>query len=861
MLNADKTQNWKNDTLASIDYYNDWFLRFAPITYREQRKVRKNEVERAFTITDSLRNVSVEVLAEHPAILSVLRMSVAPPIAQDRLAGLAYSTKNIIAAMEGENGKAPRLPARMLDADRQAQLAKLLDIIHEMLDTEIFPWLPENRTPKSEELKTGISIVTDRLCGSAADPIIRNAQESRQLDALAVFLKQRGYREIAAHEINELMAMPRGTYCFRKNVEVPHGKRTIRIPVDCMISRHARMEGEPPIFIEAKSAGDFTNTNKRRKEEAVKFVQLKKIFGKKARYILFLCGYFDAGYLGYEAAEGIDWVWEHRIHDLSELDLEEGGANIESAHETALAYRILPELQHETERFQRQKEVDASKSFSERNVNGQYSTPFELARLMVGQVLRDYCCKEKADLGNILEPACGSGVFLSALLAEPCVPRFTFTGVELDPAYAAICKSLFNDQNVNLINGDFFAVSEQQGIIPQANVLIANPPYVRHHHIAYPYKVGLQQRVLRELGIQVSGLAGLYVYFILLADRLLHTGAVASWLIPGEFLYTNYGQALREYLLTRVTLLRIHRFASEDVQFDDALVSSCIITYRKERPSPLAEVEITEGRYGASGFGRKMLCSALSLKGKWTLHALPETDVSNALTVGDLFRVTRGIATGNNHYFVLDSERVGQLGIEHEVLTPLLPGPRFLNDAVINADENGEPNIEKRRYLLALNDPQEEVKRRYPHAFQYLLEGERLGVPSGGLCRMRKIWYQQEKREPSRFLVSYMGRKNAETGQSVKFFLNRSKGVATNGFICLYPRPFVLDLLNAHSEREVELLDCLNAIPPSHVDAAGRQYGGGLKKIEPRELSCMTLNAIPKWLHIHDPQGDLFGSK
>ena len=37
------------------------------------------------------------------------------------------------------------------------------------------------------------------------------------------------------------------------------------------------------------------------------------------RYILFLCGYFDSGYLGYEAAERIDWVWEHRIDDLVEF--------------------------------------------------------------------------------------------------------------------------------------------------------------------------------------------------------------------------------------------------------------------------------------------------------------------------------------------------------------------------------------------------------------------------------------------------------------------------------------------------------------------------------------------------------------
>jgi len=49
----------------------------------------------------------------------------------------------------------------------------------------------------------------------------------------------------------------------------------------------------------------------------VKMAQLRGTYGEKVRFILFLCGYFDSGYLGYEAAEGIDWVWEHRIDDLS----------------------------------------------------------------------------------------------------------------------------------------------------------------------------------------------------------------------------------------------------------------------------------------------------------------------------------------------------------------------------------------------------------------------------------------------------------------------------------------------------------------------------------------------------------------
>jgi methylase of polypeptide subunit release factors len=859
MLNADKTQNWKNDTLESIDYYNDWFLRFAPLAYREQRKVKRAEVERAFAVTKCLRGLTTDVMAGHPEILSVLRMCAAPPIAQDRLAGLAYLEKSLIVAMEGSRGKSPRLPAKMTDSEREIRLTRLLDVFYELLDVDIFPWMTEDRPPTKDEYKTGISIVTDRLCGSAADPIIRNAQETRQLRALAVFLNHLGYEEIVASNVKDLFSMPRGTYSFRKSVEVPHGKRRVKIPVDCIISRHARGEEEPPIFVEAKSAGDFTNTNKRRKEEAIKYGQIKKAFGKQTHFILFLCGYFDAGYLGYEAAEGIDWVWEHRIHDFLGLNLTRDETDAEASRETALAYRVTAaDASQEAERFERQKEVDASKSLPERNANGQYSTPFELAHMMVGQVLRDRAWKPEAGAMHVLEPACGSGVFLSALLTIPHAPAFSFTGIEFDPDYADICKSVFASPNVQVIEGDFFVVSKNECLQSFADILVANPPYVRHHHLAFEDKLELQNRVLRELGIQVSGLSGLYVYFILLADRLLRSGAVASWLIPGEFLYTNYGKALREYLLKHVTLLRIHTFAPEDVQFDDALVSSCIVTYRKAPPPPDAEVEVTEGRYGASGFGRKRRCAELSPTSKWIFKEPTETGASCGVTVGDLFRATRGIATGNNGFFVLDEQRVLQTGIEREALTPLLPGPRFLRDTIIDADGEGEPKIEKRRYLLSLDVPPDEVKRRFPRAYQYLQEGERAGVPSGGLCKMRKLWYQQEKRDPPRYLISYMGRARPTTGQSVRFFLNRSKGIVTNGFICLYPKPFLADLLRGRPDRETELLACLNAIPPGHVEAAGRQYGGGLKKIEPRELSMVTLDNLPNWLRMPDRQPDLF---
>jgi len=83
------------------------------------------------------------------------------------------------------------------------------------------------------------------------------------------------------------------------------GGNQINIPIDTVVMPKTGKSGDFPFFIEAKSAGDFTNVNKRRKEEATKMNQLLRTYGDNVRFNLFLCGYFNSGYLGYEAAEGL----------------------------------------------------------------------------------------------------------------------------------------------------------------------------------------------------------------------------------------------------------------------------------------------------------------------------------------------------------------------------------------------------------------------------------------------------------------------------------------------------------------------------------------------------------------------------
>lgn len=351
-INLNKPDRWKADIKASVDLYNTWFMNFAPQTFRDERIRSSKQVEDALKSTNNLRNITPALLKDHPEVLPMLRMATCPPIARDRLVGLAGVSKNLVKCMEDKEKPAvpPKMPIKRLNEE----LGRIGDIIARLADKDIFVWLESGDAPADADLHRAATIVADRLCGAQSDPIIRNEQERRQLDEISKWLTARGYREVKSTAFDE---MNPGTYAFRVNVPValaaeesddleadsdeteedrtnangdllPPGPEvlvevaTVNIAVDVVIMpRNAKVD-DFPLLIEAKSAGDFTNVNKRRKEEAQKIRQLKRHYhDRNVRFGLFLCGYFDSGYLGYAAADGIDWVWEHRIDDLTGYDL------------------------------------------------------------------------------------------------------------------------------------------------------------------------------------------------------------------------------------------------------------------------------------------------------------------------------------------------------------------------------------------------------------------------------------------------------------------------------------------------------------------------------------------------------------
>ena len=89
--------------------------------------------------------------------------------------------------------------------------------------------------------------------------------------------------------------MEPGTFCFHYAVETGTDTHKVNVSVDVLIQPKALRRNKLPIMVEAKSAGDFTNTNKRRKEEAKKISQLKATSGMMSVTLCFCADTSTAG--------------------------------------------------------------------------------------------------------------------------------------------------------------------------------------------------------------------------------------------------------------------------------------------------------------------------------------------------------------------------------------------------------------------------------------------------------------------------------------------------------------------------------------------------------------------------------------
>lgn len=506
-------------------------------------------------------------------------------------------------------------------------------------------------------------------------------------------------------------------------------------------------------------------------------------------------------------------------------------------------------VQTESRRRALQSSLDEACSAVERNRLGQFATPNALAVEIAGYV-RSLLQSDTADL-HFADPAIGTGSFFSAAIQVFGAERLTRAfGVELDPRFCTVARDLWARAGLEVVEGDFTRIVGSSSRPPSPNLILANPPYVRHHHLSREDKERLRTLCSELTRVNVNGLAGLYVYFLLLATAWMEDGGYAAWLIPSEFMDVNYGDALKRFLVERVTLLRIHRFDPADVQFGDALVSSAILVFRKLLPPVDHEVEFTFGGPLTEPHASEAVqVTQLLAVRKWTAypsHVSNDRCGSNGearLVLGDLFTIRRGIATGCNKLFVLDRQKAKRLSLPERFLRPILPSPRHMKATVVESGNDGYPLLDSQLCMIDCELDESALRNQHPALWKYLESGSDGGIRDRYLLRKRTPWYKQESREPAPFLCTYMGRGNGDK-QPFRFILNRSQAIATNLFLMLYPKGPLREMLRTHPDRIDDVFSFLGDVTGSELRGEGRVYGGGLNKIEPNELGRISAEAM-----------------
>ena len=453
----------------------------------------------------------------------------------------------------------------------------------------------------------------------------------------------------------------------------------------------------------------------------------------------------------------------------------------------------------------------------------QFFTPEEVAELMIDWVLKNQ------SLNKILEPAFGLGVFSRLLLNKK--PNLEIKGFDVDPIIFEEATNSFSEfPNVNLILEDYLFNDWNN----KYDGILCNPPYFKFHD--YENKKALEE-IKKRLKINLNGFTNIYTLFLLKSIYQLNKGGKAAYIIPSEFLNSDYGTYVKQYLIKSNALKHIIIFDFKENVFDDALTTSAILLLSKDDNSSNIGFTKIENRQQFEKVKKQIksddskLCSKkinnkdLDPNIKWRAYYQKQLSnkYKNLVPFKKVAKVVRGIATGANHYFTFNKEKAEKLSIPNDSLLPCITKSKDVSSPFFSKErfkelESANANI----YLFnAGKNPTDS------NVLEYIRLGKEEGVNKKFLTSRRSPWFINENRPPSPIWVSVFNRNN------VKFIRNEAEISNLTTFHCIYLKS---DLFNSI---DIDLLFAylLTDIAKDIFSDNRREYGNGLKKFEPNDLN------------------------
>ena len=381
-------------------------------------------------------------------------------------------------------------------------------------------------------------------------------------------------------------------------------------------------------------------------------------------------------------------------------------------------------------------------SLNHRKKYAQFFTPANIAHFMCKWIL------EKNEIKSILEPAYGLGIF-SRTISTKCNAKIN--AYEIDD----IILSYANDnlpKNVHIHDSDYLESDWEQTY----DGIICNPPYLKFHDYDNSKYIS---KINNHLNVKLSGFTNIYTLFLLKSISQLNQGGRLAYIIPSEFLNSDYGVEVKRALLKSGTLRHVIIIDFSKCAFNEALTTACILLCAKDNQTKKISFSVIDDITNLENFIDNSIFvnpDLLYPEEKWKkYYSDNNTNKYNHLVPFSTFaKVTRGIATGANNYFTFNKSKIDRYNIDDNCFMPCICHSADVSSPIFSNDEFRElANHDKTVFLFNGN-----IDNNNDKVKEYIKLGEDNGINKKYLTSSRKPWYAIENRKPSPIWVSVFNR-------------------------------------------------------------------------------------------------------
>ena len=442
-------------------------------------------------------------------------------------------------------------------------------------------------------------------------------------------------------------------------------------------------------------------------------------------------------------------------------------------------------------------------------------TPPGLARL-----LAELAWASLADGGTregltVLDPACGSGIFLSEMYRIFAEGRNRGAGVGLrlvgmdeSPAATLMARLVLEDLRkemppslqevaIEVAVGD--AVTKSW---PVCDLVLMNPPFIAWEDL----EADRREALLAACGQGQGGRPDLAMAFVVLALKALRPGGVLATVLPSALLETNSGLSWRKDLLTQASPLLIARLRGGDI-FPGVMLEPSILILRKRLREAGDSVILG---YSEPGSGEAFLRALRRRKDlrernkRYEIYEAPASELQvtwlprsrrlqtmvHALAgnrrVGDLFDVKQGVKTGAKDVFVLAATELRRLPARERSFFRPLAGSKTIQAGRLERTQyvfypygEGGPKLHS----------EEELRGKLGFYYEHYLKPNRVKLQER--IHFSGCWWELDRprNKPWQFLPKLV---SAYFGRSGKFAFDASGDfVVGQGFAWLLTPPTV----------------------------------------------------------------------